>query len=136
MLGAAEFAKRTPWPYLVPAPDSPEFKAVIEKLLWTPGFSVLLAEDGDRLVGVIGFWIGEYIMNVGKLEWQEIFWWGALDAPAWTAMRLLRAAYAFGVAVKCAVFTAHVMHNSPPAARLMLRRLGLREMQSTFSGVA
>jgi hypothetical protein len=133
--GAGEFVKLVDRPDLFPDASSPELIAVINKLLWVPSFSVLLAEDGGRLVGGIGFIVSPYVMSVGKIEWQEIFWWCAEDAPAGAAMALLRAAKKAGADAGATVFTAHRLMTSPAGVHLAYRRLGMEPIQVTYVGV-
>lgn len=134
--GASEFAAQVGRPDILPAPYSLEMERVVDKLLWTPGFVVLLAESDGEMVGAVGYWIGEYLMGIGKLEWQEVFWWCALGAPASAALRLLRAAKSAGVEAGCKVFSAHLLASSPPGVVKAYHRIGLRFTQSTFMGAA
>jgi len=133
-IGAGEFVTLLGRPDLFPAAGSPALAAVVDKLLWIPGFRVLLAEDAGRFVGAIGFCVGPLLMNVGVTEWQEIFWWCADDAPAGAAMALLRAAKQVGRDEGATVFTAHMLLSSPPGVDVAYRRIGLRKIQATYMG--
>lgn len=136
LFGAGEFAKLVNRPDLFPEPGSPQMRELVEKLFWTPGFAVLLYEHGGELAGGIGFWIGPFLMNVGKIEWQEIFWWAAPGAPASVAMRLLFAAKNIGKEAGATIFTAHSLLSSPAGVDKAYRTLGLTPLQTTYMGIA
>lgn len=134
--GAGAFAGLVNRPDIFPEPGTPEMEGVVRKLMAVPGFTVLLAEEDGRLVGGIGFWIGDFLMHVGKTECQELFWWCAADAPASAGMRLLRAAKRFGQEKGATVFVFHRLMTSPPGVDSAYRHLGAEPIQITHMGAA
>lgn len=133
--GADDFARLADRPELFPAPGSAEMAEVVRKLMAIPGFAVLLAEDDGRLAGGLGYWVGPYLMRAARLEFQEIFWWAAEDAPPRAALLLLREGLRRGRDAGATVITLHRLLTSPVGVDVAYRRLGATPIQVTYMGV-
>jgi hypothetical protein len=135
--GARAFAASTPAharALLAPL-DSAAFAANLRGFLGLEavGVSLAVGADGRALAG-LGFFVGPYPLNPARVEWHEMFWWAAPDAPAAAALGVLRHALRRGKAKGATIATAHALETSPAGVDRIYRRLGLLPVQRTYIG--
>jgi hypothetical protein len=135
--GARAFALATPEharALLAPI-DSEAFAENLRGLLKleAAGVSLALDDEGRALAG-LGWFVGPYPLNPARLEWHELFWWAAPDAPTSAALAVLRHALIRGKAKGATIATAHALEDSPAGVARVYARLGLRPVQRTFMG--
>ena len=132
MAGAHDFACRMSGAELLPR-DPAKFEAAVDRILGLPGVEVYVADRG-RLAGAIGLMYAPYLWNPDLAWADELFFWCAPDAPAATALRLIRHAEA--------QMRAHGVHgrsfaslpSSPKSLENVYSRMGLKPMQVTWAG--
>ena len=132
MAGAHDFARRMSGAELLPR-DRATFEAAVERVLGLPGVAIYLADRG-RIMGGIGILYAPYLWNPDLAWADELFFWCAEDAPAATALRLIRHAEAQMRArgVRGRSFAA--LPSSPESLEDVYRRMGLKPMQITWAG--
>lgn len=86
---------------------------------------LLVAEESDGLVGMLGMLLGPSLLNHAALTASEVMWWVDPQARKGGAgLRLIRAAERAVRAAGAVVSSMVRLHNSPESARVVYERLG------------
>lgn len=132
--GATAFAGEVSFRDLLPPLGSEEFEAAVRRIVEWPPVDVLIALDGDRLLGGVGLAFMPYVWNPALTQAEELFFWSSRAAPM-AALRLFRAALRHIEERGADVLAFHAMETSAPGVARLYQRAGLRLCQSTFMGV-
>ncbi len=134
--GVSDFVSRMDWHEWMPE-DRDQLDEVVLKMLNHPAIEVTVAEHEGRLVAGAGFVVGPFHWNPEMMSAEELFWWGAPDAPALAARGVLRGAID---SVKDrypeqVVVTMKRMETSPDALGRLYERMGLTHLEYQHIGV-
>jgi len=130
----ARFVAMTGCADLLPQTED-EIAAAIARLMTVPGVRIWLAEAGEVLGG-LAMIFGPSLWRPSMLHAEELFFWIERSAPAATALRLLRAARAEMRAQGVRTQTFFALRTSPPAIERLYAAMGLRPIQTAYSGFA
>lgn len=136
LAGVRDFVGRMDWHAWMPE-DPNELDDIVLKLLDNPAIEVTVAEHEDRIVAGAGFVVAPFYWNPEMMSAEELFWWGAPDAPALAARGVLRGAID---SVKDrypepVVVTMKRMETSPDAVGRLYERMGLTHLEYQHIGV-
>jgi len=134
--GVRDFVSRMDWHEWMPA-DPDAFDDAVLKLLANPAIEVTIAEHEDRIVAGAGFLVAPLFWNPAMMSAEEMFWWGAPDAPALAARGVLRGAID---SVKDrypepVVVNMKRMETTPDAVARLYERMGLTHLEYQHIGV-
>ena len=134
--GVRDFVGRMDWHEWMPA-DPDALADIVLRLLENPAIEITVAEHDDRIVAGAGFVVGPFHWNPEMMSAEELFWWGAPDAPALAARGVLRGAID---SVKDrypdpVVVTMKRMETSPDAVGRLYERMGLTHLEYQHIGV-
>lgn len=98
---------------------------------------VAVVEDEDKIIAGLGVAYVPFLWNPAVLQADELFWWGSATQTT-AAMRVLRFTLErmrerAGDRQAMAVF--HKLTSSPASVAAIYRRLGLREVQTSYMGI-
>jgi hypothetical protein len=134
--GVSDFVSRMDWHEWMPA-DPNDLDDVVLNLLQNPAIEVTVAEHDGRIVAGAGFLVAPLFWNPEMMSAEEMFWWGAEDAPALAARGVLRGAidsvkdrYPEPILV-----SMKRMETSPDAVARLYERMGLTHLEYTHIGV-
>ncbi len=122
-------------PKLFPEQDKLIREQVFLQLVSSGVMCTLVDEINGEVVGGIGLIITPYLWNPNRKAADELFWWCSKDAPATSALRLIRAAKAHCTENNIDILSMSMMYNSPAQVEHIYTKLGLEKIQSTFAGV-
>jgi len=136
LAGVRDFVSRMDWHAWMPE-DPDELDDIVLKLLDNPAIEVTVAEHDNRIVAGAGFVVAPFYWNPEMMAAEELFWWGAPDAPALAARGVLRGAID---SVKDrypepVVVTMKRMETSPDAVARLYERMGLTHLEYQHIGV-
>jgi len=136
LAGVRDFVGRMDWHAWMPE-DPDELDDIVLKLLDNPAIEVTVAEHDNRIVAGAGFVVAPFYWNPEMMAAEELFWWGAPDAPALAARGVLRGAID---SVKDrypepVVVTMKRMETSPDAVGRLYERMGLTHLEYQHIGV-
>jgi hypothetical protein len=136
LAGVRDFVGRMDWHAWMPE-DPDELDDIVLKLLDNPAIEVTVAEHDNRIVAGAGFVVAPFYWNPEMMAAEELFWWGAPDAPALAARGVLRGAID---SVKDrypepVVVTMKRMETSPDAVARLYERMGLTHLEYQHIGV-
>ena len=134
--GVHDFVSRMDWHAWMPA-DPDALDNIVLSLLENPAIEVTVAEHDDRIVAGAGFIVAPFHWTPEMMSVEEMFWWGATDAPALAARGVLRGAID---SVKDrypepVVVSMKRMETSPDAVARLYERMGLTHLEYTHIGV-
>ncbi|GAB2493142.1 GNAT family N-acetyltransferase [Pseudoxanthomonas sangjuensis] len=112
---------------------NPETVADIAATL-ASGHVMLLAEQGGRVVGMVGLWVLPFVFNTRHCAAYEVVWWVNPDAQGSGVGKALLDA----IEPACKERGAEVIHmvhmaNSPPQAAALYERLGYAHSESAYA---
>lgn len=136
LAGVRDFVGRMDWHAWMPE-DPNELDDIVLKLLDNPAIEVTVAEHDNRIVAGAGFVVAPFYWNPEMMSAEELFWWGAPDAPALAARGVLRGAID---SVKDrypepVVVCMKRMETSPDAVGRLYERMGLTHLEYQHIGV-
>lgn len=131
MDGARDFVSRMGDRSFLPETEDGLTEAVAG-LVTQPFVEVTVAEHDGRVVGGIGFSLTPHIWNPRRLFAEELFWWAAPDAPAFTAGRLIRHVRA---RYRGHLGAMHALGTSPEGIHRLYRAMGFVPSSTAYLGV-
>jgi len=97
---------------------------------------MLVAEDGDQLVGMVGLFAAPFMFNSDVCAAYEVVWWVDPDAQGRGAGKALLAAIEPACAEKgCRAIQMVHLSTSPPQAAAIYERTGYRHSESSYTKV-
>lgn len=93
---------------------------------------MLVAEEGETLVGMVGLVITPFLFNTAHKAAYEVVWWVDPEAQGRGAGKALLAAIEPACEGCSAIQMVH-LHNSPPQAAAIYERMGFRHTESSFT---
>ncbi len=95
---------------------------------------LVVAERGDRLVGMIGLVVTPFLFNAGRMAAHEVMWWVAPDAGGSGIGRaLLNGAEAVARDRGATIMQMIHLENSPPAAAALYERSGFTRSETSYT---
>lgn len=134
LAGMKNFISRMDYTEFLPDSDD-KLLAALHKLLNLGCFEVTLAEHEGRVVGGIGMVYAPSVWNDDLTAGEELFWWTDDDAPATTALRLIRDVQRRGREHGDVVWVFRSLTSSPDGVDRVYRRMGLRPVETVYMGL-
>lgn len=130
----ADFYPSTPYA-AAGIPFCPESVEAIARLMQEAGV-MLVADDGERLVGMVGLVVAPFMFNRAFRTAHEVVWWASPDAQGAGIGKALLAAVA-PAAREAGAFSAQMLHlaNSPPQAAALYERDGYAHTETCYTKV-
>lgn len=132
--GAKDFISRMDFTDGLPKDDAGLADA-LTNLIGLPGFELTVAEYREKIVGGIGVLYAPFAWNRAVLSASELFWWTARDAPTTTALRLIRFVHAQAKDKGVGIMEFVSLTSSPEGVSKVYRRMGFRDVQTSWAGV-
>ena len=132
--GAALFADEAKMGPFLPA-DFDDFTQAVARMVNLPSVTVLLATEGERIFGGLGFYVGPYLWNHEVKYAEELFFWTHPEAPKSAALKLLKAAQKEIKAQNAAFQIFSGLCTSPSKIGAVYQKMGLKPLQLSFIGV-
>jgi len=133
MDGARDFVSRMDNTDFMPETDDAFIEAIGRVLSWE-NVEVTVAEHDGRIVGGLGMVIGPHLWNPALTCADELFFWASKDAPKATALRLIKAVKG-EMSGRVRMVTFKRLKSSPAKLHDVYRAMGLREVETAYSGV-
>lgn len=130
---AKDFISRMDYSECFPT-DPYDFVDAISNIVLADYVDVISAVHEDRLVGLIGMAYLPHMWNPKMLHAEELFWWTAKDAPKTTAIRLLKFAKTHSIEKGAKIISFRKLTSSPEKVDSVYKRMGLREIETAYSG--
>lgn len=115
--------------------DPHDFIDALSRILLADYVDVIVAEHEGEIVGTIGMAYVPHVWNPELLHAEELFWWAAQDAPKTTGMRLLKFVKQHSKERGANVITFRKLTSSPEKVAKVYERMGLREIETVYSGL-
>ena len=132
---ARDFVSRMDCKSFFPENDE-DFAVSLSKVVLAEYVDIIMAKDDFGLaVGFLGMAYVPHIWNQDMLHAEEIFWWTATNAPKMTAMRLLKFAMKHSKERGAGMVTFVKLTSSPDKVSDVYRRMGLKEIETAYSGL-
>lgn len=97
---------------------------------------MLVAEDGDRLIGMVGLFVAPFMFNNDVTAAYEVVWWVDPDAQGHGAGKALLAAIEPACAAKgCKAIQMVHLASSPPQAAAIYERCGYVLSESSYTRI-
>lgn len=131
--GATMFAVEARMGKYLPSSMEDFYKSVA-RVIFSPTVTVLLATEGDRVVGGLGVSIHPFLWNQDVKSMDELFFWVHPDAPSTTALRLLRSAQSLAKNEGVGITAFAALLTSPSKIGGVYKKMGLEPVQVSFMG--
>ena len=117
-------------------PEDPEkFVESISRVMTYNFVEVVAAEKDSKIVGLIGMTYLPHLWNQDAIHAEEIFWWTSKEAPITTGLRLLNFVKKRVKEKGASLMTFRKLTSSPEKVADVYKRMGLVEVETTYSGV-
>jgi hypothetical protein len=131
--GMQDFCSRMDFQEFIPQ-NPTDFADALSRIVMMEQVYIIGAVDEGKLVGMIGMAYMPHTWNPKILHAEEIFWWAAPDAPVTTSMRLLKKAKEHAKEMGANMITFRALTSSPAKTGDVYKRMGLKEIETTYSG--
>ena len=131
--GAKDFIERMDFKEFLPDSET-EFSDNIGRVMSYDFVEVTVAEHEGDIVGGIGMSYIPCLWNPKSVMAEELFWWASKDAPKTTALRLLRFIKDRASSAGANFLSFKKLTSSPIGVSKVYKRMGLRELETTFIG--
>ena len=133
MEGAKDFIARMDFKEFLPDSEI-EFSDAVGRVMSYDFVEVTVAEHEGDIVGGIGMSYVPCIWNPKSVMAEELFWWASEEAPKTTALRLLRFIKERASSVGADFLSFKRLTSSPIGVSKVYKRMGMRELETTFIG--
>ena len=97
---------------------------------------MLVADDGQKLVGMVGLFVAPFMFNGDVTAAYEVVWWVDPDEQGQGAGKALLAAIEPACRAKgCKAIQMVHLSTSPPQAAAIYERVGYRHTESSFTKI-
>lgn len=121
--------------YATWAPFCPETSRALGEMIIETGV-LLVADVGDRLVGMVGLLVAPSLFNASVKAAYEVFWWIEPEhRGGLTAWRLLQAIEPACREAGCRSIQMVALSTSPVSAEAMYRRAGYKHSESSHTKI-
>jgi hypothetical protein len=133
MEGAKDFISRMDFKEFLPDSET-ELSDAVSRVMSYDFVEVTVAEHEGKIVGGIGMSYIPNLWNPKSVMAEELFWWASKGAPKTTSLRLLRFIYDRATSVGAKFLSFKRLTSSPDGVSGVYKRMGLRELETTFIG--
>ena len=133
MEAAHDFIDRMDFTAFFPK-DERQLVDAVSRIVMADFVETLIAEHEGKIVGILGMTYLPHLWNQDLIHAEEIFWWGAKNAPKTTGMRLLKFARKQAEKHGAGMITFRMMTSSPKKLSRIYNKMGLVEIETTYSG--
>ena len=132
--GAYDFISRMDFVDWFPETDE-KFHESFGGTLMSDAVETVVAEHEGKIVGMIVMAYVPVLWNMDLLNAEELLWWGAKDAPKTAGLRLLKFVKNRAKEKGADMITFRKLTSSPPGVGTVYERMGLREIETTYTGL-
>lgn len=132
--GVKDFISRMDFTECLPKTD----EKIIEGLgtiLASEQVEVAIAEHEDQVVGILMMAYFPHMWNPDMIQAEEMLWWAAESAPKTAAFRLLKFVKQRAKEKGAHFMTFTQLTSSPEGVGRVYERMGMRKIETTYSGL-
>lgn len=115
--------------------DPIKFAEALSNVVMAEYVEIAVAEHEGKIVGMLVMAYLPHVWNHDLLHAEEVMWWAAEDAPKTTGMRLLKFIKRRAKEKGADVLTFTKLTSSPEKVGAVYERLGLREIETSYTGL-
>jgi hypothetical protein len=115
--------------------DTKKFMEALSGVLLLEQVDIIAAKEDGAIVGLLVMAFLPHTWNPDMLHGEELIWWTDKDAPKTTGLRLLRFAKIHAKDRGAKVLTFRALTSSPDKTGRVYERMGLREIETVYSGL-
>jgi len=131
---AKDFVSRMDYKECFPE-DPTDFIDALSRIILADYVETYVAEHDGVVVATIGMAFLPHMWNPKMLHAEELFWWAAKDAPKTAAMRLLKFTRNRAKEKGATIMTFKKLTSSPAGVGNVYERMGMREIETAYSGL-
>lgn len=131
--GARDFIARMDFKEFLPDSEI-ELSDAVSRVMSYDFVEVAVAEHDGDIVGGIGMSYIPNLWNQKSVMAEELFWWASKEAPNTTSLRLLRFVKDRASSAGADFLSFKRLTSSPDGVSGVYKKMGLRELETTFIG--
>jgi hypothetical protein len=132
--GMQDFVSRMDFQDFVPQ-NPTDFADALSRIVMMDQVYIIGAVENLQLVGMMGMAYMPHTWNPNLLHAEELFWWASPTSPKTTSMRLLKKAKEHAKEKGAKMITFRALTSSPDKTSNVYKRMGLQEIETTYSGL-
>lgn len=131
--GVEDFVSRMDYTDFIPKDTTKRIDA-LSRIILSDFVEVNVVEHEGEIVALLGVAYLPHVWNPDLLHAEELFWWAAKNAPKTASMRLLKFVMKRAKEKGAEIITFRKLTSSPEKVGSVYIRMGLREIETTYSG--
>ena len=133
MDGAMDFVSRMDFTDFLPERKE-DIASAITRVLNMPFVETVVAEHNGKIIGGIGIAYIPCLWNANLLTGEELFWWTSKAAPKTAALKLLKFVKQRMIELGVEIMSFKQLTSSPESVAKVYKRMGLRQVETSFMG--